>query len=175
LTPAAPASTLSTFPHSIEPQRAVWTPFIGREAIARGGKRMNAGRFVGASVVVFIVRTVMNTLFYGFLMRGEYAALAAAHPGVFREVVPAFIAIDLVVAFLLTYLIVRAGSAFGGGMKGAVTLAVLLAIFGPVIFGLYYFFSVTYESAGSFALESVYQIVAHAIQGAVAAAIYKNV
>jgi hypothetical protein len=136
---------------------------------------MNAGRFVGASVVVFIVRTVMNTLFYGFLMQAQYAALAAAHPGLFREVIPAFIATDLVVAFLLTYLIVKAGSAFGGGMKGAVTLAILLAILGPVMFGLYYFFSVTYESVSSFAVESLYQIVAHAIQGAVAAAIYKNV
>lgn len=136
---------------------------------------MNAGRYVGASVAVFIARTLLNTGFYGFLMHGQYEAMSAAHPGVFREVVPAFVAIDLVTAFLLVYLIVRAASAFGGGTKGAVTLAVLIAIIGPVVYSLYYYFSVTFYSVHFFAIESVYQIVAHAIQGAIAAAIYKNV
>jgi hypothetical protein len=136
---------------------------------------MNAGRYVGASVAVFLVRTLLNTGFYGFLMHGQYEAISAAHPGVFREVVPAFVAIDLLTALLIVYLIVKAAGAFGGGTKGAVTLAVLIAIVGPVIYSLYYFFSVTFYSVHFFALESVYQIVSHAIQGAVAAAIYKNV
>jgi hypothetical protein len=108
-------------------------------------------------------------------MHGQYEAISAAHPGVFREVVPAFVAIDLLTALLIVYLIVKAAGAFGGGTKGAVTLAVLIAIVGPVIYSLYYFFSVTFYSVHFFALESVYQIVSHAIQGAVAAAIYKNV
>jgi hypothetical protein len=136
---------------------------------------MNAGRFVGASVVVFIVRTVLNTLFYGFLMHGQYDAINAAHPGLFREVVPAFIAIDLLAALLLTYLVVKAAAAFGGGIKGGATVGVFLALLGPILFGLYYFFSVTFYTSNFFAIESIYQLVSYAIQGALAAAIYKNV
>jgi hypothetical protein len=134
---------------------------------------MNAGRFVGASVAVFVVRTVLNYLFYGLAMHGRYEQMSAAHPGMFREVVPAYITTDLIVAVLLTYLIVKAASAFGGGLKGGVTLAILLAIFGPVLGGLYWFFGVTYYPADFYAIETVYQIVTHAIQGAIAAAIYK--
>jgi len=136
---------------------------------------MNAGRFVGASVAVFVVRAVLNAGFYGYLMHGEYERMTAAHPGVFREVVPAYLVIDLLVALLITWLIVKVGSAFGGGIKGGATVAVLVAILGPVIYGLYYYFSVTFYSVSFFCTESVYQIVTHAIQGAVAAAIYKNV
>ena len=136
---------------------------------------MNAGRFVGASVVVFIVRTLLNFVFYGHLMHEQYEAMAAAHPGLFREVVPAFIAIDLLAALLLTCLVVKAAAAFGGGIKGGVTVGVLLALLGPILFGLYYFFSVTFYTSNSFAIESVYQLVSYAIQGALAAAIYKNV
>ena len=134
---------------------------------------MNAGRFVGASVVVFIVRTVLNYLFYGLAMHGRYEEMAAANPGLFREVVPAYVTIDLVVAVLLTYLIVKAASAFGGGIKGGATLAIFIAILSPVACNLYYFFGVTYYAIDFWAIESVYQIVSHAIQGALAAAIYK--
>ena len=135
---------------------------------------MNAGRFVGASVAVFVVRTVLNYLFYGYLMHGEYEAWDTAHPGMFREVIPAFITIDLIVALLLVYVIVKAASCFGGGMKGAVTIAILLAILGPIIYNLYFHFSTTFYTLNFFGIETVYQLVAHAIQGAVAAAIYKT-
>jgi hypothetical protein len=135
---------------------------------------MNAGRFVGASVAVFVVRTLLNYLFYGVLMHKEYEAWTAAHPGMFREVVPAFITLDLLVAILLVYVIVKAASCFGGGMKGAVTIAILLAILGPIIYNLYFFFSTTFYTINFFCMESVYQLVAHAIQGAIAAAIYKT-
>ena len=57
---------------------------------------MNAGRFVGASVAVFVFRTLLNYLFYGYLMHGRYEEMSTAHPGLFREVVPAFITLDLV-------------------------------------------------------------------------------
>ncbi len=134
---------------------------------------MNAGRFVGASVVVFIVRTLLNSVFYGYAMQGRYAAMSAAHPGMFREVVPAFIALDLVTAVLLTYLIVKAAAAFGGGIKGGVKIGILVAILAPVVFSLYNFFSVTFYSTDLVAIEAVYQIVSHALQGALAAAIYK--
>ncbi|MFL6263989.1 MAG: metal ABC transporter permease [Thermoanaerobaculia bacterium] len=135
---------------------------------------MNAGRFVGASVVVFVVRTLLNYVFYGVVTHGQYEEISAAHPGIFREVIPAYITIDLVAAFLLTYLIVRAASAFGGGIKGGVTLGVLIAILAPVIFNIYYFFSTTFYTVNMLTVESVYQIVSHAIQGALAAAIYKT-
>ena len=135
---------------------------------------MNTGRFVGASLAVFVVRTLMNWGFYGVAMHGRYEELAAAHPGMFREVIPAFITLDLIVAFLLVWLIIKAASAFGGGMKGSVTLAVLIGILGPVVFNLYYYFSTTYFTTDLLCIDSVYQIVAHAIQGAVAALIYKT-
>ncbi len=59
---------------------------------------MNAGRFVGASVAVFVVRTLMNFLFYGYAMRGRYEEMSAAHPGMFREVIPAYLVLDLISA-----------------------------------------------------------------------------
>ena len=136
---------------------------------------MNTGRFVGAAVAVWLVRTLSNSGFYGYLMRGEYERISERYPGAFREVVPAFITLDLLVALLLVYLIVKAASCFGGGMKGAVTIAIFVAILGPIVFSLYYYFSTTYYTLNFFALESVYQLVSHAIQGAVAAAIYKSV
>lgn len=136
---------------------------------------MNTGRFIGAAVVVWLARTLLNAGFYGYLMHGEYERLAAAHPGMFREVIPAFIALDLLVALLLVYMIVKAASCFGGGMKGAVTIAILIAVFGPIIFSLYYYFSTTYYTLNFFSIEAVYQLVTHAIQGALAAAIYKTV
>jgi len=117
---------------------------------------MNTGRFVGAAVVVWLVRTLLNAGFYGYLMHGEFEKINAAHPGMFREVVPAFIAIDLLVALLLVYLIVKAASCFGGGMKGAVTIAILIAILGPIVFSMYYYFSTTYYTVNFFCIESVY-------------------
>jgi hypothetical protein len=135
---------------------------------------MNTGRFLGASLAVWLVRTALNAGFYGYLMHGEFEKIDAAHPGMFREVVPAFIAIDLFVALLLVYLIVKASSCFGGGMKGAVTIAIFIAILGPIVFSMYYYFSTTYYTVNFFCIETVYQLVAHAIQGAIAAAIYKT-
>ncbi len=135
---------------------------------------MNTGRFLGAAVAVWVVRTLLNAGFYGYLMHGEFEKIDAAHPGMFREVVPAFVAIDLLVALLLVYLIVKAVSCFGGGMKGAVTIAIFIAILGPIVFSMYYYFSTTYYTVNFFCIESVYQLVAHAVQGAIAAAIYKT-
>jgi hypothetical protein len=135
---------------------------------------MNTGRFLGAAVAVWVVRTLLNAGFYGYLMHGEFEKIDAAHPGMFREVVPAFVAIDLLVALLLVYLIVKAASCFGGGMKGAVTIAIFIAILGPIVFSMYYYFSTTYYTVNFFCIESVYQLVAHAVQGAIAAAIYKT-
>jgi hypothetical protein len=134
---------------------------------------MNTGRFVGASLAVFIARFAMNFLFYGMAMKSYYDDIAAAHPGITREVIAAYGVLDLVSAILIVYFFVKAGAAFGGGIKGGVVLGILIAILCPVIGGLYFFYSVTYYPMNLMVMESVYQIIAHAIQGAVAAAIYK--
>ena len=135
---------------------------------------MNAGRFVGAAVAVFVVRTLLNYLFFGVVLHGRYEAMATAHPGLFREVIPAFITLDLVSAVLITYLVVKAAGAFGGGIKGGATLGILYAVLAFVLGNLYWFFSVTFYALDLWAIESVYQVVVHAIQGAIAAAIYKT-
>src|SRR5229473_3022167 len=54
-----------------------------------------------------------------------------------------------------------------------VKLGLLVAVLSPVIGGLYQYFGVTYMSVGLMAAESVFQIIAHAIEGAVAGAMYK--
>jgi len=54
-----------------------------------------------------------------------------------------------------------------------VKLGLLVAVLSPVIGGLYQYFSVTYMWIGLTMAESVFQIIAHAIEGAVAGAIYK--
>jgi len=135
---------------------------------------MNAGRFVGASVAVFVVRALLNYLFYGYLMHPRYEEMSTAYPGMFREVVPAFITLDLLSALLITYLVVKAGAAFGGGVKGGAILGILVALLSPVLGGLYYYFSTTYYPQDLLAIESVYQIVSYTVQGALAATIYKT-
>lgn len=135
---------------------------------------MNAGRFVGASVAVFVVRTLLNYLFYGYLMHPRMEEMSAAHPGMFREVVPAFITLDLLAALLITWLVIKAGAVFGRGVKGGVILGILVGLLSPVLCNLYFYFSSTFYAQDLLAIESVYQIVTHAIQGALAAAIYKT-
>ncbi len=135
---------------------------------------MNAGRFVGASVAVFVFRTLLNYLVYGYLLQPRYEEISSAHPGMFREVIPAFITLDLLAALLITYLVVKAGAAFGGGVKGGAILGVLVGLLGPVLGSLYHYFGTTYNPQDLLAIESIYQIVTHAVQGALAAAIYKT-
>jgi hypothetical protein len=135
---------------------------------------MNAGRFVGASVAVFLFRTLLNYLFYGVLVHGRFVEMSNAHPGVLREVIPAYITLDLIVAFVLTFLVIKAGAAFGGGIKGGVMLGVLAALLGPVLASLNFFFGVTFYPVDFVVMESVYQIATCAVQGAIAATIYKS-
>lgn len=135
---------------------------------------MNVGRFVGAVVGVWLVRTACNFLFYGMAMSGRYQELMDQHPGVFREVIPGFIATDLVFALFLVYLWVKAGAAFGEGLKGGLIGGAWIGLFFGLTWNLYYFFSVTYWTVGDVAIDSVYTLVSVAIQGAVAGAIYKT-
>ena len=48
-----------------------------------------------------------------------------------------------------------------------------LAVLSPVTGSLYQYFSVTYMPVGLMMAESVFQMIAHAIEGAVASAMYK--
>jgi hypothetical protein len=135
---------------------------------------MNTGRLATAAIFVFVARALGNFLFYGLAMRGQYEALMAAHPGIFREVLPAYLVLDLIAAALFVYLFAKAGAAFGGGVKGGVVLGIVVALLSPVVGLLYTFFSVTYYSQSMVATEVVYQLVAYAVQGAVAGAVYKS-
>jgi len=54
-----------------------------------------------------------------------------------------------------------------------VKIGPFVSVLSPVIGGLYQYFSVTYISIGLTMAESGFQIIAHAIEGAVAGAIYK--
>jgi hypothetical protein len=92
---------------------------------------------------------------------------------VLREVVPAYIAIDLLVAIALVVLFAKVGPALGGGVKGGVVLGLFVAVFLGVAGTLYNFFSFTLFSANLVALIIVYELVHFAILGAVAGLVYK--
>jgi len=134
---------------------------------------MNIGRFLASVAAVWLVRVALNSTFYTRVIGQQSEQIAAAHPGVFRQVVPGFILTDLIFAITFTYLFVKVGAALGGGRMAGVKLGLLVAVLSPVIGSLYQYFSVTYMSVGLIAAESVFQMIAHAIEGAVAGAMYK--
>jgi len=135
---------------------------------------MNTGRFVGAALAVWIVRVLLNYLFYGVLKTDEFAAMSDAHPGIFREVIPAYIAADLLFAVVFVILFAKVASCLGGGVKGGVLLAILVAILSPLLGNIYIFYSFTIYPAGTMVTDSIFQLVSHAISGALAGAIYKS-
>jgi len=134
---------------------------------------MNLTRFLACAAAVWLVRVALNWAFYTRVIGQQSQQIAAAHPGLFREVVPGLILTDLIFALVFTYLFVKVGAALGGGRMAGVKLGLLVAVLSPVIGGLYQYFSVTYMSIGLTMAESGFQIIAHAIEGAVAGAIYK--
>jgi hypothetical protein len=134
---------------------------------------MNVGRFLASAAAVWLVRVALNWTFYTRVIGHQSQQIAAAHPGIFREVVPGLILTDLVFALVFTYLFVKVGAALGGGPMAGVKLGLLVAVLSPVIGNLYQQFSVTYLSVGLMTAESVFQLIAHAIEGAVAGSIYK--
>lgn len=135
---------------------------------------MNTGRFVASAVAVWIVRVALNWTFYTKVIGAQAEHISAAHPGMFRQVVPAYILTDLLFALAFAYFFVKVGAAFGGGPMAGVKLGLLVAILSPIIGNLYQYFSVTYMPIGLAAAESVFQVIAHAIEGGVAGAIYKT-
>ena len=136
---------------------------------------MSVGRFLASAAAVWLVRVALNWTFYTRVIGQQSQQIAAAHPGIFREVVPGFILTDLIFALAFTYLFVKVGAALGGGRMAGVKLGLLVAVLSPVIGSFYQYFSVTYMSVGLITAESVFQIIAHAIEGAVAGATYKEV
>ena len=134
---------------------------------------MNTGRFIGAAIGVWIVRVVLNGTFYNYVVGKRYAEIASSHPSMFRTVVPAYIAADLIFALVFAFLF-KAGAALGAGVKAGVTLGVFVGILSPVVGNVYRYYSVTFLPLGLVAVESVFQLIAHAIEGAVAGLIYKT-
>lgn len=135
---------------------------------------MNTGRWVGAALAVWIVRVLFNYLFYGVFMTDQYEAVAAAHPGIFREVVPAYVAADLLFALVFVILFAKGAGALGGGVKAGVFLGILVAILSPLLGNIYLYYSFTIYAAGYMITDSIYQLVSHVVSGALAGAIYKR-
>ena len=61
-----------------------------------------------------------------------------------------------------------------GGIKAGVTLGVIVGILSPVLGNLYQYYSVTYLAAGLAFTDSIFHLIAHAIEGGVAGVIYKD-
>jgi hypothetical protein len=139
--------------------------------------QMNIGRFAGAVIGVWVVRVALNATFYTQIAGRQFEQMSSAHPGMFRTVIPAYIVTDLIFALGFTFLFVKVGAALGGpalggGIKAGVTLGVTVALLSPVIGNLYHYYSVTYLPAGLALTDSIFQVIAHAIEGGVAGLIY---
>jgi hypothetical protein len=136
---------------------------------------MNTGRFAGAVIGVWIVRVALNATFYTQIVGQQFEQMSSAHPGMFRTVIPAYIVTDLIFALVFTFLFVKVGAALGGSLKAGVTLGVIVAILSPVLGNLYQYYSVTYLPAGLAFTDSIFHVIAHAIEGGVAGLIYKDI
>ena len=135
---------------------------------------MNTGRFVGAALVVWLVRVALNYTFYGVLMTDQYQAMGAAYPGLFREVIPAYIAADLLFAVVFVILFAKCGSALGGGVKAGLSLGILVAILSPLLANIYMFYSFTIFTPGYMTTDSLFQLVSHLVSGGLAGVLYKS-
>ncbi len=134
---------------------------------------MNIKRFVGAALGLWIVRTVLNGVFYTRGVGQRYATITSAHPDMFRQVIPAYIVTDLIFALAFALLFAKVGGALGSGVKAGVILGLFVAVLSPVVGNLYHYYTVTYIPVGLAVTESTFQVIAHAIEGAVAGLIYK--
>jgi hypothetical protein len=135
---------------------------------------MNINRFVGAVVGVWIVRVALNWTFYAKVVGRQFADISSAHPGMFRTVIPAYIVTDLIFALAFAFLFVKVGTALGGGAMAGIKLGLIVAVLSPVVAALYDYYGVTYLP-GALELASVtFQVIAHAVEGAVAGLIYKS-
>ena len=133
---------------------------------------MNISRFAGAVVGVWIVRVALNWSFYAKVMGRQHAQISSAHPGMLRTLIPAYIVTDLIFALAFAILFAKVGAALGGGVKGGVILGVIIAILSPVIGTLYEYYGVTYLPGSVEVASAIFQVIAHAIEGAVVGLIY---
>ena len=83
---------------------------------------MNITRYAGAVVAAFVVRTVLNGLFYTQVVGAQFEHIREEHEGLFREVTPAYVAADLLFALVFVLLLAKVGKALGGGPKGGALL-----------------------------------------------------
>jgi hypothetical protein len=135
---------------------------------------MNIGRYLGAAVAMWIVRSLLNFAFYGKFMASRMQAMMTAHPGLFKGGVTGYVVTDLIYALIFVCLFTKVSGALGGGVKAGVKLGIAIALLSPVMGSLYSFFTFTYSAVDTTAMEMVYQLISCAIQGAVAGAIYKS-
>ncbi|MGH9701975.1 MAG: hypothetical protein ACRD4K_01265, partial [Candidatus Acidiferrales bacterium] len=110
---------------------------------------MNPGRYLGAVLAMWIVRTLLNFAFYGKYMAGKYMAIAAAHPGLLKEGVAGYIVTDLFTCIVFVLLLAKVGNALGGGAKAGITLGLMIALLGPIGGALYGFFTFTFSTVSS--------------------------
>ncbi|MEW5975563.1 MAG: hypothetical protein AB1898_07135 [Acidobacteriota bacterium] len=134
---------------------------------------MNIGRFMMAVGGVWLVRVILNTAFYTQIAMQEYQRMTAAHPGLFREVIPAYFAVDLIFAVVFTFLLAKVGVTLGKGIKGGVVLGVIVAILSAVLGNLYGYFTFTFLSLNLVIMESAFHVVAYSIEGAVGSLLLK--
>ena len=135
---------------------------------------MNTGRFVGASVAVWVVRVLLNGTFYSKVFGSRLAPVAVAHPGIFKQNIAGHVVADLIFAIAFAFLFAKVGNALGGGVKAGVTLGIVVAILSSVVGALHQFFAFAFLSVGLTSIEVIFQMIAHAIEDAVAGAIYKS-
>ena len=133
---------------------------------------MNTRRFIGAVAGVWIVRVALNWTFYAMIVGRQYANISSAHPGMFRTVIPAYIVADLIFALAFAFLFVKVGAALGGGMLAGIKLGLIVVVFSAVIGALYDYYGVTYMPGALELTTVIFQVIAHAAEGAVAGAIY---
>src|SRR5207249_447851 len=134
---------------------------------------MNTGRFIGAAVGVWIVRVALNWAFYAKIVGRQYANISSAHPGMFRTV-PAYIVTDLIFALAPAFLFVKVGTALGGGVLAGIKLGLIVVVFSAVIGALYDYYGVTYMPGALELTSVIFQVIAHAVEGAVAGFVYKT-
>ncbi len=72
---------------------------------------------------------------------------------------------DLLLAVVVALWFVKAGAALGGGLKAGVALGVFVVILSPVVGNLYEYDSVRYLPVGLMAAVSIFQVIAHAVEG----------
>ena len=135
---------------------------------------MKASRLAIAALATWLVRTVLNYLWFGVIMHSTFQRMYDAHPGMFREVIPAFVIADLLFAAIFVVLLAKVGGSLGGGVRAGIMLGAFLAVLGPAIGAIYEYYSLTYIPAQLEIIDAIYMVVNGAVAGAVAGAALKG-